>query len=121
MAKTPAKKPYRSMKRRELDAIEARRLAARITIDELARKADITERTYRNAQRSGMAFKRTLVALNFALRTLEGDRRREIDVFPFEPPAPSPPAAGGASGSRSSTSSPASGLPVSAKPSEGRT
>jgi hypothetical protein len=96
--------PYKSNKRRELDGIEARRKAAGVTVDELATKAGMTPRNYYNLMRSGFAFKRTVTALAMAMRTLEGERKREDEIFPFgsgpgQPlvpfaPAPARPSAG---------------------------
>ncbi len=79
--------PYRPDKSSEIAAIEARRRAAGITIDELTRKAQMTDRTYRNIRSSGRAWLRHVKALQMALRTLEQDKKREAEVFPFGVPA----------------------------------
>lgn len=76
-------KPYRGDFSAELARIEARRVAAGVTIDELAGKAGMNERTYRRIKSSGLAFRRHARALAMAMRTLEGDRKREPDIFPF--------------------------------------
>lgn len=74
---------YRQKREAEIAGIEARRRAGGFTVDELARKAGISDRSYRSMRRSGMAFKRTIKALQMALRTLEGEARREGEVFPL--------------------------------------
>lgn len=77
---------YRPGKAVELEAIEARRLANGFTVDALARKAGMSRRTYERMRRSGLGFHRRIKSLQMALRTLEAERRREDEVFPFPVP-----------------------------------
>lgn len=93
--------PYKPKKSVELEAIEARRIAGGFTVDELAMKAGINRATYYRIRQSGRAFTRRIKALQMALRTLEGERRREGDVFPFAVPS----RGGGASGNGSAAGS----------------
>ena len=77
---------YQPKKASDLDAIEARRIAGGFTVDELARKAGMSRRTYERMRKSGRGFLRRIKALQMALRTLESERRREGEVFPFAVP-----------------------------------
>lgn len=79
-------RPYRAAFATELAGIEARRVAAGISIDELAGKAGIDRSTYFRMRKSGLAFRRHVNALVMALRTLESDRRWQNDAFPFAQP-----------------------------------
>jgi len=76
-------KPYRSIHQRELERIEARRVAAGVTLAELCDKSQVSQATYRRMRGSGRAFKRHVNALSMAMRTLEGERRRDDELFPF--------------------------------------
>lgn len=75
---------YRPKKAEEISAIEARRLAGGFTVGELAQKAGMDERTYRRMRHSGLGFQRRIRSLQMALRTLEGERKRESEVFPAD-------------------------------------
>jgi|GEM_PF-2030282 transcriptional regulator with XRE-family HTH domain len=87
--------PYRSNHRLELERIEARRIAANISLADICAKAGISVPTYYRMRRSGLAFKRHVKALAMAMRTLEGEAQRGEALFPF----------GGASGPGSATGS----------------
>ncbi len=97
-----ARGPYQPGKRAEIDAIEARRLANGFTVDALADKAGMSRRTYERMRRSGLGFHRRIKALQMALRTLEGERKREAEAFPFTVPGR---AGGSEPGAGSATSS----------------
>lgn len=92
----PRREPYRPVKAEEIAALEARRLAGGFTALELAMKAGISERTYRNMRRHGRAWPRHIRALSLALRTLEQAQKREGDAFPFSVPSSPGGAASGA-------------------------
>lgn len=92
--------PYRSVHKIELDRIEQRRVAANVTIDDLCDKASVPLATYRRMRKSGLAFRRQVKALAMAMRTLEADRKREDDIFPFGSPSPSAHISGSASAPR---------------------
>lgn len=101
---------YRPKKANEIDAIEARRLAGGFTVDELAAKAGMNRTTFFRMRKAGTGFTRRIKALQMALRTLEQEKKREGEVFPFAPPERPRPLAepgrgGGASGTGSATPS----------------
>lgn len=74
---------YRPKKASEIDAIEARRIAGGFTFEDLCAKADVSVAQYRRMRKSGLGFTRRIKALQMALRTLEQEKRREGDAFPF--------------------------------------
>lgn len=79
------RRPYRSLRAKDLERIEARRVAAGIALQELCGKSGVSTATYYRMRRSGLAFKRHVNALAMALRTLESERRGDDKLFPFEP------------------------------------
>lgn len=78
-------RPYRSLRWQDLERIEARRAASGILLQELCDKSGVSTATYYRMRRSGRAFKRHVVALTMALRTLEAERRADDKLFPFTP------------------------------------
>jgi hypothetical protein len=97
---------YRPKKAGEMDAIEARRIAVGLSVDELAAKAGMNRTTYFRMRKTGRGFTRRIKALQMALRTLEQEKRREGEIFPFAPPdRPAPLAEPGRGGSASGTGS----------------
>ena len=73
----PKTKPYRSDHSDALARIEARRVAAGISVDLLALNAGMSVKTLQRMRKSGMAFKRHVNALAMALRALE---REDVDA-----------------------------------------
>lgn len=76
------REPYRSRQRAELDEIEARRKRLGISVAALCAAADVTSMTWWRMQKSGLAFRRRVRALSFALRTIEQQRRNAEGYFP---------------------------------------
>lgn len=67
--------PYKPDATEDLKKIERRRIAAGVSLEELAGAADLTHRNLMYIRKSGRAFKRTIRALSFAVRTLERQKR----------------------------------------------
>lgn len=72
---------YREDCRQQLDALEAKRVAAGVTMDEWAARAGVSRRNLRYIMKDGRAFRRTLNALTFAMRELAKERQRAGQMF----------------------------------------
>lgn len=72
---------YRENCRAQLDAIEAKRVAAGVTMDELFGRAGIPRATGQRIFAEGKAFPRRLRALTFAMRELAKERQRAEHMF----------------------------------------
>ncbi|MEY9718804.1 hypothetical protein [Sinorhizobium fredii] len=67
--------PYRPDQGFALSRIERRRQQLGITHVELYTVAEIPRNTYARIRKTGLAFKRHVIALRFAIRTIEQRRR----------------------------------------------
>lgn len=67
--------PYRPDQGLALSRIERRRQQLGITHVELYSVAEIPRNTYARIRKTGLAFKRHVIALRFAIRTIEQRRR----------------------------------------------
>lgn len=80
-AERRARVPYQADYTAALKQLEARRLAGRFTLQDLAERADMGIATLRRLRRTGRAFRRQVQALKMALRSLERDRRGNGALF----------------------------------------
>lgn len=78
----PKRGVYRPPASEALERIEAKRKRLDVTMVELARRANVSERTMRRMMREGRAFRRHVAALTFALRTIERERQAEAGAMP---------------------------------------
>lgn len=78
----PNRQPYRRDRRPQIDAIETRRKALGISVDQLAARAGMDRTTYYRMRRAGLAFERHLNALRIALRLFEREARAVTGMFP---------------------------------------
>lgn len=76
------REPYRDDQAAALDAIDARRIALGLTIEDLCAAADISVVTWWRMRRTGLGFVRRVRALKFALRTAEEKSRNAEAYFP---------------------------------------
>lgn len=83
-APTPVRGPYKALRQAELEAIEAKRKRLGITKKALAARAGIDVSGLRLILRSGRAFRRTVVALKMALRSLEKEQKAQAGLFEGE-------------------------------------
>lgn len=76
------RRPYRPDASAELARIEEKRERLGVTLEELASRVGLSERTLRNMRNQKRAFPRHVRALTFALRTIERERETERDALP---------------------------------------
>lgn len=77
----PVTKPYRPDQSAKLAAIEARRLALNLSVEELASRAGISRNTLHRIRKDQRCWPRTVRALALALRSAEGEQKREAALL----------------------------------------
>jgi hypothetical protein len=75
------RKAYRPDQSFALDRIERRRVALGVSHADLYKAADMAPATYFRIRAANKAFHRHIIALRFALRTIEQRRRMTANMF----------------------------------------
>ncbi len=75
------REPYKPKHVAELEAIDSRRRELGASIEALARQAGMGERGVRRILKSGRAWKREILALRMAVRSIERDQKAEAELF----------------------------------------
>lgn len=79
----PAKgAPYKPDQAQKLVQIEIKRVALKLTLNELASRAQMDRATLLRIRKTGRCWPRHLRALVMALRSAEADQRRDDALFP---------------------------------------
>jgi len=76
------REPYRTNCAGELAEIDEKRKRLGVSIGDMCAASGVPIATFRRMRRSGLAFRRSLKALAFALRTIERQQKNAEDYFP---------------------------------------